>query len=149
LKISIVDPNQPEELARVLPVLEGIQKRFNSAQRDKKRVSLADVIVLGGGAAIEKAAANAGYKVAVPFAAGRTDATQAMTDVQSFALLEPTADGFRNYLAKGNSQPPAEALVERASLLNLSVPEMTVLVGTRSCAPSPSTTHPAMRTRSS
>ena len=121
--------NQPEELARVLPVLEGIQKRFNSAQRDKKRVSLADVIVLAGGAAIEKAAANAGHNVTVPFAPGRTDATQAMTDVQSFSLLEPTADGFRNYLAKGNAQPPAEALVERASLLNLSVPEMTVLVG--------------------
>jgi len=121
--------NQPEELARVLPVLEGIQKRFNSAQRDKKRVSLADVVVLAGGAAIEKAAANAGHTVTVPFAPGRTDATQAMTDVQSFALLEPTADGFRNYLAKGNAQPPAEALVERASLLNLTVPEMTVLVG--------------------
>jgi catalase-peroxidase len=121
--------NQPEELAKVLPVLEGIQQRFNGSARGGKRVSLADVIVLGGVAAIEKAAADAGHKVKVPFTPGRTDATQAMTDVESFAWLEPTADGFRNYLAAGNPQKPAEALVERAALLNLTVPEMTVLVG--------------------
>ncbi|MFP5305965.1 MAG: catalase/peroxidase HPI [Gammaproteobacteria bacterium] len=121
--------NQPQELARVLPVLEGIQKRFNDSARGGKRVSLADVIVLGGSAAVEKAAADAGYKLTVPFAPGRTDATQEMTDVESFAWLEPTADGFRNYLAKDHAQPPAEALVERAALLDLTVPETAVLVG--------------------
>jgi catalase-peroxidase len=121
--------NQPQELARVLPVLEGVQKRFNDKARGGKRVSLADVIVLGGVAAIEKAAADAGHKVSVPFTPGRTDATQDMTEVDSFALLEPKADGFRNYLAAGHPQAPAEALVERAALLNLTVPEMTVLVG--------------------
>ncbi len=121
--------NQPDELAKVLPVLEGIQKRFNDGQRGGKRVSLADLIVLAGAAAIEKSAADAGHKVQVSFTPGRTDATPEMTDVESFALLEPTADGFRNYLAAGHSQKPAEALVERASLLNLTVPEMTALVG--------------------
>jgi len=121
--------NQPQELAKVLPVFEGIQKRFNDSARGGKRVSLADVIVLGGVAAVEKAAADAGHKVKVPFTPGRTDATQEMTDVESFAWLEPTADGFRNYLAAGNPQKPAEALVERAALLELTVPEMTALVG--------------------
>jgi catalase-peroxidase len=106
-----------------------VQKRFNDKARGGKRVSLADVIVLGGVAAIEKAAADAGHKVSVPFTPGRTDATQDMTEVDSFALLEPKADGFRNYLAAGHPQAPAEALVERAALLNLTVPEMTVLVG--------------------
>ncbi|MGB1562314.1 MAG: catalase/peroxidase HPI [Sinimarinibacterium flocculans] len=121
--------NQPEELARVLPKLEAVQQRFNKSASGGKRVSLADVIVLGGVAAVEKAAADASHKIDVPFTPGRTDATQAMTDVEAFAFLEPTADGFRNYLAEGNAQPPAEALVERASLLDLTVPEMTVLVG--------------------
>ena len=120
--------NQPKELAKVLGKLEKIQKDFNK-KSGKAQVSLADVIVLGGAAAIEKAAADAGYKVTVPFTPGRTDATQDMTDVESFALLEPKADGFRNYLQAGYPRPPAEALVERAALLDLSVPELTVLVG--------------------
>ncbi len=118
--------NQPEELARVLAVLQGIQKDFNKAGT---QVSLADLIVLGGGAAIEKAAAQAGHKVEVGFTPGRTDATQERTDVDSFVWLEPKADGFRNYIADGYARPPAEALVERAALLDLTVPEMTVLVG--------------------
>ncbi len=118
--------NNPQELAKVLEQLEAIRGKFNSGG---KKVSLADLIVLGGAAAIEKAAANGGYKVTVPFVPGRTDATQEMTDVESFALLEPKADGFRNYLADDDSTPPAEALVERAALLDLSVPEMTALVG--------------------
>ncbi len=118
--------NQPEELARVLEVLEGIQKDVNNSG---KRVSLADLIVLGGAAAIEKAAAQGGHKVEVPFMPGRTDATQEMTDVDSFVWLEPKADGFRNYIADGYPRSPAEALVEHAALLDLTVPEMTVLVG--------------------
>jgi catalase-peroxidase len=118
--------NNPQELAKVLAQLEAIQQKFNASG---KKVSLADLIVLGGAAAIEKAAANGGYKVSVPFVPGRTDATQEMTDVESFALLEPEADGFRNYLKAGHPTPPAEALVERAAFLDLSVPEMTVLVG--------------------
>jgi len=121
--------NQPAELARVLPVLEKVQNDFNAKQRGKKRVSLADVIVLGGAAAIEKAAADAGHKVKVPFSPGRTDATQEMTDVTSFSYLEPKADGFRNYFSAENERSPAEALVERAAFLNLTVPEMTALVG--------------------
>jgi catalase-peroxidase len=121
--------NDPAELARVLRVLEGIQNNFNRAQSGNKRVSLADVIVLAGAAAIEKAAANAGRQVEVPFIPGRTDATQEMTDAESFAVLEPAADGFRNYLAEGHPKAPVEALVERAALLNLTVPEMTALVG--------------------
>jgi catalase-peroxidase len=120
--------NDPQELARVLGVLEKVQKDFNS-KAGKKQVSLADVIVLGGAAAIEKAARDGGYDVKVPFTPGRTDATQAATDANSFAVLEPQADGFRNYLNAGYERPPAEALVERAALLSLSVPEMTVLVG--------------------
>ncbi|MDZ7621262.1 MAG: peroxidase family protein, partial [Candidatus Competibacteraceae bacterium] len=122
--------NNPEELAKVLERLESIQKDFNGAQQDgKKKVSLADLIVLGGAAAIEQAAEKAGHDVQVPFAPGRTDASPEMTDVESFAVLEPTADGFRNYFGNGNRKSPAEVLVDRASLLTLTVPEMTVLVG--------------------
>ena len=122
--------NNPTELAKVLPILEEIQKEFNSSQAGgKKQVSLADLIVLGGCAAVERAAKNAGSDVEVPFAPGRSDASSEQTDVESFAVLEPTADGFRNYLGKG-SELPAEALVvERAQLLTLTAPELTVLVG--------------------
>jgi catalase-peroxidase len=116
--------NDPAELAKVLKTLEGIQKDFGS-----DKVSLADVIVLGGAAAIEKAAKDAGYDVKVPFRPGRADATQAQTDVASFSVLEPTADGFRNYYGEGNRLSPTESLVDRADLLTLTVPEMTVLVG--------------------
>jgi catalase-peroxidase len=121
--------NQPAELAKVLPTLEKIQKDFNGSQSGKKKVSLADVIVLGGCAAVEAAAKKAGHDVQVPFSPGRTDASQEMTDVDSFAVLEPTADGFRNYLRKGDNRPAAELLVDRAHLLTLTAPEMTVLVG--------------------
>jgi catalase-peroxidase len=120
--------NNPQELARAIAALEKVQKDFNKSS-GKKQVSLADVIVLGGAAAIEKAASDGGFKVSVPFTAGRTDAAQAATDVNSFAVLEPQADGFRNYLEAGYKRPPAEALVERAALLNLTAPEMTALVG--------------------
>ena len=123
------DANNPKELDKVLKRLESIQKDFNSAQSGSKKVSLADLIVLGGAAAIEKAAKAAGQDIVVPFTPGRTDASQAQTDIQSFAVLEPTADGFRNYFAKGNSRSPAEMLVEKADLLTLTAPEMTVLVG--------------------
>jgi catalase-peroxidase len=121
--------NQPAELGKVLQTLEKIQKEFNSSQLGGKKVSLADVIVLGGCAAIEAAANKAGHDAQVPFSPGRTDASQAMTDVESFAVLEPTADGFRNYLRKGDDQSAAELLVDRAHLLTLTAPEMTVLVG--------------------
>ncbi len=121
--------NDPAELGRVLETLEGIQRDFNSAQSGDKRVSLADLVVLGGAAAIEQAAANAGVDMEVAFAPGRTDASQQQTDVDSFALLEPAADGFRNYFAGGAARSPAEMLVEKAAFLNLTVPEMTVLVG--------------------
>jgi catalase-peroxidase len=122
--------NNPAELAKVLPRLESIQKEFNAAQPGgKKQISLADLIVLGGSAAIEQAAKNAGISVVVPFTPGRGDASQAQTDVQSFAVLEPAADGFRNYFQSGQSLSPAEMLVDRAKLLTLTVPEMTVLVG--------------------
>ena len=121
--------NDPAELAKVLSRLEAIQSDFNGGQRGGKRVSLADAIVLGGAAAIEQAAKQAGQNVEVPFTPGRTDASQAQTDVQSFAALEPSADGFRNYFGGANRLSPAEMLVDRASLLNLTVPEMTVLVG--------------------
>ncbi|MEJ2668761.1 MAG: catalase/peroxidase HPI [Gammaproteobacteria bacterium] len=120
--------NSPTELAKVLSVLEDIRDTFN-AKSKRKQVSLADLIVLGGAAAIEKAAADGGYDVDVPFTPGRGDATQAQTDVASFAVLEPKADGFRNYFSKDSRLPPTEALVERANYLNLTVPEMTVLVG--------------------
>lgn len=121
--------NDPRELAKVLKQLERVQTAFNKAQRGDKRVSLADVIVLAGGAAIEKAAKDAGMDITVPFTPGRTDASQAQTDVASFAVLEPSADGFRNYFADSNSHSPAEMLVDRAYMLTLSVPEMTALVG--------------------
>ena len=121
--------NDPGELAGVLETLAGIQSRFNDAQAGGKRVSLADVIVLGGAAAIERAAAQGGRDVSVPFAPGRADASADQTDVDSFALLEPTADGFRNYFAAGSSRSPAEMLVEKAAFLNLTIPEMTALVG--------------------
>ncbi len=120
--------NQPKSLAKSLAKLEKVQKDFNR-KSGKTQVSLADVIVLGGAAAIEKAAADGGYKVTVPFVPGRTDASQEMTDTTSFAVLEPKADGFRNYVAEGYPVPPAEALVEKAALLDLTVPEMTALVG--------------------
>jgi catalase-peroxidase len=121
--------NNPVELAKVLQRLEGIQKDFNRAQTGGKKVSMADLIVLGGGAAVEQAAKKAGYDVQVPFTPGRTDASQDQTDPVSFAVLEPTADGFRNYFGNGVHRSPAEMLVDRASNLTLTVPEMTVLVG--------------------
>ncbi|HLI15474.1 MAG TPA: catalase/peroxidase HPI [Acidimicrobiales bacterium] len=121
--------NDPVELAAVLGVLERIKARFDEAQRGGRRISLADLIVLGGCAGIEEAARRAGVRVSVPFVPGRTDASEAQTDVQSFAVLEPRADGFRNYLRPGEQLPPEHLLVERASLLGLSAPEMTVLVG--------------------
>ncbi|MBA3979715.1 MAG: catalase/peroxidase HPI [Alcanivorax sp.] len=121
--------NNPEELARVLEVLEGIRADFNDRRFSRKRVSIADMIVLGGAAAIEKAAADAGYKVEVPFTPGRADATAEMTDAASFAPLEPRADGFRNYFDGRSYRSPTEMLVDRADLLTLTVPEMTVLVG--------------------
>ncbi|MER5206113.1 catalase/peroxidase HPI [Streptomyces sp. NPDC002825] len=121
--------NNPDELAQVLRVLEGVQESFNSAQSGDKRVSLADLVVLAGVAAVEKAAADAGHPVEVPFTPGRVDATQEQTDVESFAALEPAADGFRNYLGKGNRLPAEYLLIDRANLLTLSAPELTVLVG--------------------
>jgi catalase-peroxidase len=121
--------NNPAELAKVLAALEKIQQDFNSGQSDGKRVSLADVIVLGGCAAVEQAAKDAGFDVTVPFAPGRTDASQEQTDVDTFAVLEPTFDGFRNYLRAEEKLPPETLLVERAFMLNLSAPEMAVLVG--------------------
>lgn len=121
--------NNPEELAKVLPKLEKIQKDFNKSLKGGKKVSLADVIVLAGGTAIEQAARSAGYSVTVPFTPGRMDATTAQTDVSSFAVLEPKADAFRNFFSEESYLPPAEALVEKATQLTLSVPEMTALVG--------------------
>ena len=120
--------NEPDELGTVLEVLDSLRDDFNGAQ-STKRVSLADVIVLGGCAAVERAAKDAGHDVEVPFAPGRTDAVQEQTDVESFAVLEPTADGFRNYLGNGNGRPAEELLVDRAQLLTLTAPEMTALVG--------------------
>jgi catalase-peroxidase len=121
--------NQPAELARVLRKLQTVQKDFNKSASGKKKVSLADLIVLGGCAAVEKAAKNAGVNLKVPFSPGRTDASQKKTDVEAFAPLEPTADGFRNYLRKGHARPAEELLVDRAQLLTLTAPEITVLVG--------------------
>ncbi len=121
--------NQPTELAKVLQKLKAIQQEFNAAQTGGKKVSLADLIVLGGCAAVEKAAKKAGIKVKVPFVPGRMDASQEQTDVDSFAVLEPAADGFRNYLRKGLEGSAAELLVDRANLLTLTAPEMTVLIG--------------------
>jgi catalase-peroxidase len=123
------EANQPARLAKVLQTLEKIQQEFNRAQSGGKKISLADLIVLGGCAAVEEAAKKAGHDIEVPFSPGRTDASQAMTDVDSFAVLEPTADGFRNYLGKGYDRPAPELLVDRAHLLTLTAPEMTVLVG--------------------
>jgi catalase-peroxidase len=120
--------NNPPELARVLQTLEGIQQDFNSSQSGGKKVSLADLIVLGGCAAVEQAAKNAGQDVTVPFAPGRTDASQEETDVEAFEVLEPDADGFRNYLRPGEKLPPEVLLLDRANLLTLTAPEMTVLV---------------------
>jgi len=121
--------NDPADLAKVLATIEGIQTDFNTAQSGGKRVSLADLIVLGGCAAVEQAARDAGHEVAVPFHPGRTDASQAQTDVAAFAVLEPTADGFRNYSRPGDKRRPEELLVDRAGLLGLTAPEMTVLAG--------------------
>ena len=117
------------ELAKVLKTLEEIQRDFNSSQSGGVKVSLADLIVLGGCAAVEQAAKNAGHDITVPFTPGRTDASQEQTDVESFAVLEPDSDGFRNYLRAGEKLPGRSLLVERAYLLTLTAPEMTVLVG--------------------
>ena len=121
--------NQPAELAKVLAKLEGVQKDFNGAQTGGKKISLADLIVLGGCAAVEAAAKKAGHAVTVPFVPGRTDATQAQTDVASFAPLQPLTDGFRNYVRKGHEAAVAEQLIDKANLLTLTAPEMTVLIG--------------------
>ena len=121
--------NQPAELTKVIQALESVQKQFNQAQTSGKKISLADLIVLGGCAAVEEAAKKAGQSVKVPFTPGRMDATEKHTDVDSFKVLEPTSDGFRNYLRKGQEKAAAELLVDRANLLTLTAPEMTVLVG--------------------
>ena len=121
--------NEPAELAKVLPVLEKIQQEFNSSASGGKKVSLADLIVLAGSAAVEKAAKDAGFDITVPFAPGRTDASQEQTDVESFAVLEPRADGFRNYLRPGEKTQVERLLLERAYMLNLTAPELTVLIG--------------------
>ncbi|MFE1910253.1 catalase/peroxidase HPI [Streptomyces anandii] len=123
------EANDPDRLATVLRTLEGIQQSFNSGRADGKQVSLADLIVLAGGVGVERAAKEAGYEVQVPFIPGRVDASQEQTDTESFAALEPTADGFRNYQGKGNRLPAEYLLLDRANLLTLSAPEMTVLVG--------------------
>jgi catalase-peroxidase len=121
--------NEPAELAKVLAVLERVRKEFNAAQAGGKKISLADLVVLAGSAGVEEAAKRAGHNLRVPFAPGRTDATQDMTDVESFAVLEPKADGFRNYVGHSTGRPLPELLVDRAQLLTLSAPEMTALVG--------------------
>ncbi len=123
------EANEPAQLAETLNVLEEIQQTFNSAQTGGKKVSLADLIVLAGCAAVERAARDAGHDIMVPFSPGRTDASQEQTDVESFEVLKPTADGFRNYLRPGELVPPATKLVDRAYMLNLTAPEMTVLLG--------------------
>lgn len=123
------ESSEPEQLASVLPVLEKVQEEFNSAQTGGKKVSLADLIVLGGAAAVEKAAADAGFPVTVPFRPGRTDASQEQTDVESFQYLQPRADGFRNYLRPGQKLQPETLLLDKAYMLDLSAPEMTALVG--------------------
>ncbi|CAI8701920.1 catalase/hydroperoxidase HPI [Pseudomonas jessenii] len=123
------EANQPEQLANVLAKLEGIQNEFNSAQTDGKKISLADLIVLAGGAGVEQAAKNAGHSVTVPFSPGRMDASQEQTDVESFGFLEPIADGFRNYLKQQYRVPAEKFLIDKAQLLTLSAPEMTVLLG--------------------
>ena len=123
------DVNQPVQLARILETLADVQKEFNGAASGGKKVSLADLIVLGGSAAIEQAAKKAGHDVTVPFAPGRTDASQEQTDTASFAYLEPVADGFRNYLKARYTVPAEELLIDKAQLLTLTAPQMTVLVG--------------------
>ncbi len=123
------DVNNPDELDRVLKRLERVQRDFNRKQRGGKAVSMADLIVLGGAAAIEQAASNAGYDIEVPFVAGRTDASQEMTDIESFEVLRPRADAFRNYFSESAALPPTYLMVDKASLLDLTIPEMTVLVG--------------------
>jgi catalase-peroxidase len=123
------EANQPAQLATVLQTLEGIRTEFNAAQRAGKKISLADLIVLAGGVGVEKAAKDAGQSIEVPFAPGRTDATQEQTDVESFKVLEPVADGFRNYQRAGSATPAEQLLIDRAQLLTLTAPEMTVLVG--------------------
>ncbi|KAA8885403.1 catalase/peroxidase HPI [Nocardia colli] len=123
------DVNEPDQLTLVVPVLEGIQESFNAAQTGNTKVSFADLVVLGGCAAVEQAAKAAGYDIEVPFTPGRTDATQEQTDVESFAAMEPSADGFRNYLGKGSRLPAEYLLIDKANLLTLSAPELTVLVG--------------------
>jgi catalase-peroxidase len=121
--------NQPAELAKTIAKLEAVQKEFNGAQKNGKRVSLADVIVLGGCAAVEAAAKKGGHDVKVPFSPGRADASQEQTDAASFAPLEPVADAFRNYVKKGQQRPVEDVLLDRAQLLRLTAPELTVLVG--------------------
>ena len=121
--------NNPAQLSKVLTELEKIQNEFNSAQADGKKVSIADLIVLGGNAGIEKAAQNAGHTVTVPFTPGRTDATQEQTDIDSFNILEPLADGFRNYVRSKYAVKAEEMLVDKAQLMTLTAPEMTALVG--------------------
>jgi len=121
--------DQPDQLSSVLETLEGIQKGFNDGQSGGKRVSLADLIVLGGCAAVELAAKTAGYEIEVPFTPGRSDASQEQTNVETFSVLEPVADGFRNYLKSKFSLSAEELLVDRAQLLTLTAPEMTVLIG--------------------
>src|SRR5207249_6843796 len=121
--------NQPVQLAKVLETLAGIQTAFNGAAGGGKKVSLADLIVLGGSAAVEQAARKAGHDVTVPFAPGRTDASQEQTDVNTFEVLEPVGDGFRNYMKKGDPLSPETRLLDRANLLKLTAPQMTVLVG--------------------
>jgi catalase-peroxidase len=123
------DVNNPDELEDVLDVLERIQRDFNRAQRGGKRVSLADMIVLAGSAAVGKAAMDAGYDVDVPFTPGRTDASQEQTDIESFDVLRPRADAFRNYFGEGNYRSPTDMMIDKANLLTLTAPEMTVLVG--------------------
>jgi len=123
------DVNEPAELAAALSTLEGVQREFNDSQSGGKQVSLADLIVLGGCAAVERAAGNAGHEVSVGFTPGRTDASQEQTDVESFAVLEPTIDGFRNYARAGEPFPLEHGLLDRAFMLNLTAPEMTVLLG--------------------
>lgn len=121
--------NNPAQLSKVLDILEGVQKEFNASQNGNKKVSLADIIVLGGCAAVEKAAKDGGANITVPFTPGRTDASQEQTDVESFAVMEPLADGFRNYAKKNIPGSQEEMLVDKAQLLNLTAPELTVLLG--------------------
>lgn len=121
--------NTPDQLTAILNTLEGVQQAFNASQTSGKKISLADLIVLGGCAGVKKAAADAGFDVIVPFSLGRTDASAEQTDIDSFDVLEPIADGFRNYLKKRYTVPAEELLVDKAQLLTLTAPEMTVLIG--------------------